>query len=89
MIEYCIWKIWLLTKVHSGLLVSKQLFQVKYSIIGNKTRNVVEESSSQSLDAILLKWHSFPYIRHAFSPVVLSKYCYLENAEVQQWTNLY
>ena len=32
--KYSTWKIYLLTQVHSGLLVSKQFFQVKYSIVG-------------------------------------------------------
>ena len=34
MIWYRTWKKFLLTKVHSGLLVSKQFFQVEHSIIG-------------------------------------------------------
>ena len=34
MIEYFTSEICLLTKVHSGLLISKEFFQVEYSIIG-------------------------------------------------------
>ena len=33
------WIICLLTQLHSGLLVSKQLFQIEYSIIGKILKN--------------------------------------------------